>query len=142
MKKTCFKCGELKELSEFYDHSQMSDGHLGKCKECARKDVHENRVTKRKQYSEYERLRRKRPEGYLAAKQREHRAANPDKYKARMVVSNAIRDGRLTREPCMYCGNPKSQAHHEDYSNPLEVTWVCFKCHRERIHNQTVTIPF
>ena len=47
------------------------------------------------------------------------------------MVSNAIRDGKLERgEECFFCGSDANlQAHHEDYSHPIDVVWLCPSCH-------------
>jgi hypothetical protein len=67
----------------------------------------------------------------------------PEKAKARYAVNNAIRDGLLIRKSCERCADPKSEAHHDDYSKPLEVTWLCNKHHRER-HKElkAESVPF
>jgi ribosomal protein S27AE len=49
------------------------------------------------------------------------------------LVGNAVRNGRLTKEPCLFCGEEKVHAHHRDYSKPLDVIWLCPKCHN-RLH--------
>jgi hypothetical protein len=138
--KTCFKCGDPKPLAEFYKHPAMADGHLGKCKACTKKDVATHRQTNLPKIAEYERRRFRDPKRKAKVKQYQiaRRLRDPQKYKARQMAGNAIRDGRLKRQPCVYCGNPKSQAHHDDYAKPLDVKWVCFKYHREKEHGQKV----
>jgi hypothetical protein len=42
------------------------------------------------------------------------------------------RDGRLTPQPCERCGREDTHGHHEDYSKPLDVNWLCPPCHGER----------
>lgn len=44
---------------------------------------------------------------------------------AREICKKAIRQGLIVRQPCERCGDENSQAHHEDYSKPLEVNWLC-----------------
>jgi len=55
--------------------------------------------------------------------------------KAGRIFHNAIRSGKMERLPCVVCGNPKSEGHHEDYSEPLDVIWLCRKHHKD-IHRK------
>jgi DNA-directed RNA polymerase subunit H (RpoH/RPB5) len=52
---------------------------------------------------------------------------SPDK--CRQEVHKAIKSGRLTRLPCVECGDPVTDAHHPDYAKPLDVVWLCRKHH-------------
>jgi ribosomal protein S27AE len=58
-------------------------------------------------------------------------AKNPEKVKAHRIVASAKRRGDLVPGPCIRCGADNAHAHHEDYSKPLEVTWLCRRCHNQ-----------
>lgn len=52
-------------------------------------------------------------------------------HKARWLVKRAIEAGRITRQPCEVCGILPAQAHHDDYSRPLDVRWLCQTHHAQ-----------
>ncbi len=64
--------------------------------------------------------------------------SNPDKRRAHAKVGYEIEHGRLKRQPCEECAEPKTHAHHSDYTKPLEITWLCATCHRRKHANQTL----
>lgn len=126
--KKCFKCGEVKPISAFYKHAKMSDGHVNKCKECNKKDVRDNRIKKIDYYREYDRKRGNR-QGYEYTKH--YRERFPKKYRAHQMVAYAIKAGNLVAEPCEQCSRADgTHAHHDDYSKPLNIRWLCPPCHK------------
>lgn len=61
---------------------------------------------------------------------------NKLKRSAHIIVGNALRDKKLSKQPCEHadetgkrCGALKVEAHHDDYTKPLEVRWLCKKHH-------------
>tara|TARA_R110000803_G_scaffold163585_1_gene227256 strand:- start:41 stop:463 length:423 start_codon:yes stop_codon:yes gene_type:complete len=129
--KACFKCSETKPLAEFYKHSAMADGRIGKCKSCNKADVIANRLSKVEYYREYDRDRGSRQTSdYI----KEYRAKYPNKYKAHGMVARAIRSGKLFRELCEVCSELDVHAHHDDYSKPLNIRWLC-PVHHKKWHD-------
>lgn len=127
-------------MESFYAQPRAKDGLMFRCKECHKAAVRANYAANRKEKSDYDAARAQTPKrkAQAAEWQKERRKREPQKYKARSAVGNALRDGRLTKSPCA-CGATKVQAHHDDYSKPLDVKWECFKCHREKEHGQVVS---
>jgi ssDNA-binding Zn-finger/Zn-ribbon topoisomerase 1 len=131
---SCRVCGEQKPLEDFYERQVRKCQTVGECKDCTKARV-KRRARTNPAVQEYDRMRAKRPEKAASI----HRIAtawnarNPVAYKAHSAVSNAVRDGRLFKEPCLFCGGEKVHAHHRDYRKPLDVIWLCPKCHH-RLH--------
>ena len=51
---------------------------------------------------------------------------------ARRKLNLYVYYGKVKRQPCEVCGAQPAEAHHEDYSKPLDVEWLCPTHHRER----------
>ena len=52
---------------------------------------------------------------------------------AHSAVSYAIRTGRIVKQPCQMCGTEIGiHAHHDDYTKPLDVMWLCVVHHKAR----------
>lgn len=122
----------------------MADGHLNKCKSCCKEQAKERHHTLNTENEEWRKaeLKRHRAKAEKARKegkstktssesQKKYYENNKEKKYSHTLVARAIKKGILIREPC-FCGDPNSEGHHEDYSKPLEVIWLCPKHHGER----------
>jgi hypothetical protein len=133
--KKCARCGGDKPLDDFYKTSKITGAVMGVCKECHKKHM-KNMRRDNPAFQERDRIRGKRPDRIAKNVERtkKHRAKNPDAYRAQTAVGNALRDKRLFREPCAICAASENiHAHHKDYSKPLDVVWLCARCHH-RLH--------
>ena len=87
-------------------------------------------------YQEWRRRNHQHCADYL----REYRRCHPGIVRAHRAVANALKTGALVRPGwCQDCGaTGKLEAHHDDYSRPLDVDFLCVKCHRE-VHRENHT---
>jgi len=122
-KKKCGRCSVVKCVSSFNRCKYSANGYRSQCISC----MADERARLKDHYKEW-RTSDDKKEWY-----RNYRRENSDPVitKARNQVSQAIATGRLLRMPCETCGEHKSEAHHDDYSKPLSVRWLCKKHHNE-----------
>lgn len=125
--KRCFKCGRVLPISDFYVHPKMADGHLNKCKDCTKEDVHSNYLRK-SESEEYMNIERKR---------------GRDKYRRLGYVKNRSRTKPLTdvgsaRNVSRDLRNigidlAGRECHHWNYNYPKSVFILSRKAHK-RLH--------
>lgn len=126
-RKPCIGCKKVLPLTNYYRAKESRDGHGGRCRVCTADD-----------YNRRHRARRG-VAGNVGDKERRilkhsHAASlRPGRMEAYAAVQDAVRRGTLVRQPCSSCGVEPAQAHHESYERPLDVTWLCARCHN-RLH--------
>lgn len=126
MKRKCCKCQLDKPLDQFRKNRGSPLGYNYWCIECARaydriRDKNPERLEKKRIYFKSEDFKKR---------QLGRRNRNLLKFKARENVALELRMGRIVKGIC-FCGNLKTEAHHEDYNKPLDVIWLCKKHHGE-----------
>ncbi len=144
--KTCRTCGIEKPSSEFNTHRKTLDGLQSWCKPCFAVWSKQWKAEKMKDPAYVLRYRHaarttavRRP--ILSDSQKSAaRKRNRERHKKRRIesplqcrawdaVKYAIKTKRLLKMPCEVCGSKKSNAHHDDYSKPLDVRWFCHDHH-------------
>lgn len=150
--KTCIGCKETKSISEFGEYKAYADGINARCKVCCRARTEKwraenqdkvrrlGRINKQAQRDrEGEELTKLKWREWYSNNQ-EHRQeyeregyAEEGRRWVGAKVSQAITAGILVRpDVCSECGeNCKPDAHHTDYTKPLDVTWLCVQCHAD-----------
>ena len=136
MERKCSRCGEVKDISEFRLDNRKPLGRGYICKPCENEYAakryygakHEQRLVIARAY----RIKHKKE---ACSNARRYEKKYPYKVEAKRKVIAAIKSGAIKRLPCEVCGNPKSHAHHQDYSKPLEVKWLC-SVHHSAVHRK------
>lgn len=132
----------LKKANEYYYKNR--DSQLKKRKEYRNKNKKkisirealkrisdEDRFEKNRQrHQEWSKVNRERLNEY----QRKWYQRNKEKRKAHVILHRAINSGKIIRpKNCSQCSKEcKVDGHHEDYSKPLEVIWICRACHSRK----------
>jgi hypothetical protein len=143
--KTCNSCGILKQPEEYYINPYSGDGRRSNCIPCAKQWYYDfywknhdrlcaktenwRRLNLDKRAASLRKMVVRDPKYFVRAVEG-WRCRYPLKAAAHQAVRYAVKGGHLQREPCAVCGAVKVQAHHRDYSKPLEVEWLCSKHRR------------
>lgn len=149
--KSCIRCGSIKPytLDYFVKSTQHKSGLTSACRTCCSAAVAASRSKKRELYNERDRLRhaanrnaileRKRvdytnnKEKY-AARRKANKIKYPEREAARKKLHQALISGLVMKWPACAapnCDSNSVEAHHPDYSKPLDVVWLCKGCHRK-----------
>jgi hypothetical protein len=143
--KVCKGCSLDLPLGHYYKHKRMLDGHLNYCVDCVKARVNKHRAENLERFHAYDRARsvlptRKNQLAQLASRS----ITDPLRRRAHTMTGNAIRDGKLIRpSTCSQCGKScKPEAHHDDYSKPLDVRWLCRSCHCRFHRLQSISLQY
>lgn len=139
LEKECRRCREARPLDDFSPDHRAGDGKQSRCKPCMREINAATAMVAIKR--DWQRRRADDPE-YRAARAEQARVRRAGRHapkavsiasRARDAARWAVRSGKINRQPCEVCGSVPAQMHHDDYSKPLDVRWLC-AMHHKRLH--------
>lgn len=133
--KTCMKCGISKPLTEFYMRKTGPNRYYASCKKCCR--LHAQAIYDPEKQKVYR--AKKMTRGMEIEVNRRQREKYPEKYSARRKAREAVKQGLIEKKSCEVCSDTKVDGHHDDYSKPLEVRWLC-RIHHMMIHRKDAII--
>lgn len=142
--RTCLGCGRSLPLDQFGQRSN-------RCRPCVVAHTREwkaaNPARVREQNQRwhaahpgyYNRWREANPS---RAEKRKKRDAYPEQVRARSAINYEVRAGRIERQPCVKCGDLKTEAHHHhgyDQDHWLNVVWLC-RAHHKQVHTGSAMV--
>ena len=119
--KKCCRCHKEKKEEYFYKDKSRKNGFYPACKECE--------ASRRLKRIDYLKDYYKKHKKYFQKKWRYWHDTNRKQFNAVHKTGRSKRNGKITQEPCIVCGSLLTEAHHDDYSKPLDVIWLCLKHH-------------
>jgi hypothetical protein len=127
--KTCTKCKIERPPALFY--MRRGGGLVAQCKPCTLARQKARRDADREASRAYHRAYYAANRAKAMARINAYRESEPRKAQARAAVIRAVRSGAMVRLPCERCGSTPSHGHHDDYSRPLDVRWLCAQHHAD-----------
>lgn len=154
MTKTCSRCKEAKPTIDFGKRAALKDGLRSRCRECENSAMRGYREARPEAHREYrQKWCQANPEKKAAANRswnernvgrrielnKGYAERYPEKARAQHAVTRDVARGKIHKpELCSRCGALPDvvdlHAHHDDYSEPFDIEWVCRTCHVE--HHQ------
>ena len=132
----CSTCKDYKHYEEFYKNKRTHLGIKSECKTChIATSVRTRDKTRARNYNRVNarKLRAANPERFRA-RERSRTRPNDEKRKARNLLNRAVRRGSIIKPMiCSVCQqSARLTAHHDNYSEPQNVEWLCYECHGVR----------
>ncbi len=128
----CSRCKGIFTEDEMHNNRSRS---LQVCKSCHNINERERRAASRERQREYQRNYYKSNCNTAKETARVNRLIYPEKHSAMDKVKYSVKRGVLSQQPCEVCRCHNAQAHHDDYSKPLEVRWLC-PLHHQELHSK------
>lgn len=135
--KACCRCKKILSIEKFHKDECTKDKLSSSCKECrcieSRILYIKHREKKTERVRKYYNLNKKE----LQLKGFQKRKNNKHKIDAQNLLNRSIKIRASVCECCLIYD--KTEAHHHDYDQPLNVTWLCGSCHMQ-LHKGTTKL--